>query len=128
MLLRFVVQALDEDSGRRRGVIHAAAALRDSYLVSPQDRLALQALAEWFGENLERPSRFAISRRAHAKAQALSWLKVSAVEHVRRMREIVDVLTRYDIQTEMIRTNRPGYIVYEDDHQVTAYPFSDTPT
>lgn len=44
------------------------------------------------------------------------------------MREIVDVLTRYDIQTEMIRTNRPGYIVYEDDHQVTAYPFSDTPT
>ena len=43
------------------------------------------------------------------------------------MREYQRVLEAYDIRLEMLRTERPGYIVYEDDHQVVAYPFADTP-
>jgi hypothetical protein len=31
------------------------------------------------------------------------------------------------IEIEELRTTRPGYLVYEDRHQVVALPFTDTP-
>jgi hypothetical protein len=42
------------------------------------------------------------------------------------MREFQAVLESYDILVEMLRERRPGYVVYEDEHQVVAYPFSET--
>ena len=128
MFLRFVVHTLDEDSGRRRGVIHAAAELRGSQDVSSEDSEQLRLLSNWFDDNLERPSNFAVSNRPHAKGQAISWFKASATEHIRRAREASEILARYGIDVDVLRTTRPGYLAYEDDHQVTAYPFSDTPT
>ena len=47
--------------------------------------------------------------------------------HIRRMREYQQTLETYGLTVEMLRTERPGYIVYEDEHQVVAYPFADTP-
>lgn len=38
------------------------------------------------------------------------------------------ILEAYGLLTEMIKTDRPGYVVYEDEHQVTAFPFRDTQT
>ncbi|MDP3854060.1 hypothetical protein [Phenylobacterium sp.] len=38
------------------------------------------------------------------------------------------LLEQHGIWGEVLRTARPGYVVYEDDHQVLAYPFADTPT
>jgi len=128
MLLRFVVDAIDRDSGRRRGVVHAAAELRDSDSISTADRGRLRAIADWFNENLERPATFAVSKKPHAKAQAISWLKADAAEHVRRMWELHTLLGKYGVHVNVIRTTRPGYVIYEDEHQVTAYPFSDTRT
>ncbi len=31
------------------------------------------------------------------------------------------------MKDDLIRFVRPGYILYEDDHQVVALPFTDTP-
>lgn len=36
------------------------------------------------------------------------------------------ILESYEIGVEMLREGRPGYVVYEDEHQVVAYPFSET--
>jgi hypothetical protein len=36
------------------------------------------------------------------------------------------LLERCGIPTEMLRTWRPGYVVYEDAYQVVAVPFRDT--
>lgn len=128
MLLRFVVSVVDPGSGRRRGVLHAAARLRESDQVSATDRQHLRDLADWFEEHLERPTTFAISSRPHAKAQALSWFKHTAVRHIARMREFAQILGTYGVVVEVIRTRRPGYVVFEDEYQVTAYPFADTST
>ena len=32
------------------------------------------------------------------------------------------------VAVEMIKTERPGYIVYEDEYQIAAYPLADTKT
>jgi hypothetical protein len=44
------------------------------------------------------------------------------------MRELQRVLESHSLSVETIRTRRPGYILYEDEYQVAAYPFRDTPT
>jgi hypothetical protein len=36
--------------------------------------------------------------------------------------------SRYWTAVKVIKTHRPGYVVYEDEFQIAAYPFSDTPT
>ena len=38
------------------------------------------------------------------------------------------ILNEHGIRTEMITSARPGYIVFEDEHQVAAVPFKETTT
>jgi hypothetical protein len=128
MLIRFVIEKLDSDSGRRQGLFQAAKTLRESGRLSKHHEEALEELRDWFNSNLERPERQAWSSKANAKAQALSWFKDTAAEHIGKMREFAAILEYYDLPVQMIKTERPGYILYEDEHQVAAYPFSDTQT
>jgi hypothetical protein len=122
------VSEVDPDSGVRQGVYQAIARLRETPEMSQADRDLLDEINDWFSKNLEKPSQLSISRRPHAKAQAISWFKASAVEHIHRMRQFASVLQSYDVVVEMITSRRPGYVVYEDEFQIAAYPFKDTAT
>lgn len=42
------------------------------------------------------------------------------------MRELAAILDENDILVDVIETERPGYLTYEDEVQVVAEPFSDT--
>ena len=95
--------------------------------MSASDVERLDDLREWFIDQLPIPTRFSLSPRPHRKAQALSWFKDEATVYIGKMREYRAVLEEYDVRIDMLRTERPGYIVYEDHHQVVAYPFADTP-
>ena len=44
------------------------------------------------------------------------------------MRVLVQILVAHGIVVEVLRTERPGYIVYEDAYQVAAEPFKETIT
>ncbi|MFZ1990752.1 MAG: hypothetical protein WAW96_13405 [Alphaproteobacteria bacterium] len=128
MFIRFIVHEIDSDSGRRQGLFQAAKALRESGRLAADDDTCLMDIREWFNENLERPERLAFSSRPNARATALSWFKDTATEHIAKMREMQGVLEKYGITVEMITARRLGYILYEDEYQIAAYPFSDTPT
>ena len=128
MFIRFIVQEIDPDSGRRQGLFQAAVTLRESGRLSDADHVRLVQIREWFNQHLERPERLAFSSRPNAKARALSWFKDTALEHISKMREMQEVLALYGIVVEMIKARRLGYVLYEDEFQVAAYPFSDTPT
>ena len=127
MFIRFVIGVLDEDSGRRQGLFQAGEALAMSGQMAPDDFEYLEELYAWFKMHLPVPTRFAASAKPHAKAQALSWFRDTSIEQIEHMREYQRVLERYGLQVVMLRTKRPGYIVFEDQHQVVAYPFADTP-
>jgi hypothetical protein len=126
MFVRFVIANRDEDSGRRQGLFQAAADLQASGRMSRFDEERLDEVEQWFRETLAVPERFALSSKPHAKAQAISWFKDTATEHINWMREFQSLLESYGIVVSMLRASRPGYMVYEDEHQVVAYPFSDT--
>jgi hypothetical protein len=126
--VRFVTADLDEDSGRRRGVFQAVADLAEAGEWRDYEAEELQVLRQWFNDHLEAPDRFSRSRRSDAAPRAISWFKSSATEHVRRMYMLCRILTEHGIPTETITSARPGYIVFEDDHQIAAIPFAETTT
>jgi len=128
VFIRFIIQRLDSDSGRRQGLFQAAVGLRASGDLTLRDHQRLKAILSWFDANLDKPVRLAVSSRRHAKAQAICWFKVTANAHISRMRELQRLLESYGLAVETIRACRPGYILYEDEFQVAAYPFRDTPT
>lgn len=126
--IRFVTARIDEHSGRRQGVFQAATSLVEAKELTPHELDELNAIREWFGENLEVPDRFSRNRRRDGAGHAISWHKRSAAEHINRMHAMCRILNEHGVATEMITSDRPGYVVFEDDHQVTAVPFGDTST
>ena len=125
--LRFVVADLDRDSGRRQGVLQAAFALRDRGELSAEEVEVLSTIEVWLDANLPRPARFSRKRNNfHRTPMALSWFKDSARQHVAKVREVASILEARSISVETVTTDRPGYIVYEDDFQVVAEPFAST--
>lgn len=126
--VRFVTARVDRNSCVRLGVFQAAYELRDAMELPAYDREALGAHLQWFEDELDAPDRFARSRRASAAPRAISWYKSTATEHVSRMHAICRILNEHGVSTEMITTTRPGYVVYEDECQVAAEPFTQTMT
>lgn len=123
MYVRFVIETRDEDSLEPLGIFHAARALsRNGELLEHEQQLFDEAW-DWFRDHLERPERFARSRRPGAHSAAISWFKSSAREHVANARKLVSLLEAHGETVRMLTTDRPGYVVYEDEHQVAAEPF-----
>jgi uncharacterized short protein YbdD (DUF466 family) len=53
------------------------------------------------------------------------WFKSSATHHIGRIYQMVYILEQYNLYVRVLKKERPGYIVYEDEHQVVAEPFAD---
>ena len=128
MYVRFVINEKDEDSQKRLGILHAIRYLRDDGKLSSYEEEYMNEVVKWFADNLKKPNRFSKAKRKNPVAKAISWFKDSATEDIFKMREITAVLRSHGIQVDIIKTDRPGYIVYEDEFQVTAEPFNETET
>jgi len=128
MYLRFVVADIDEDSQRKLGVFHAVRNLRDQGRLHPYEEEQHDLIVWWFSANLERPTRFTASKPPfyRKKNKAVSWFKDSAREHIAWIRGLVAILQNHGIPVWMLKAQRVGYVVYEDEYQVTAEPFADT--
>ena len=122
--IRFAVAARDDQSDQQQGVFTALYALDHAGALLPHEQRWFEETERWFNANLSRPNRLAWSSRPNAPQRAISWFKTSASEHVARMRELASLLEHKDIAVEEFRTDKPGYIVYEDAHQVAAIPFT----
>ncbi len=121
--VRFVTHETDEVTGERIGFFKAAYALRRSGKLSAAEHETLSEHLDWFGDELDVPGRFHRSSNPNAHGKGLSWYKPGALEHLRRSRAIL--VERNGVMSEMLTTLRPGYLLYEDDHQICAIPFAD---
>jgi hypothetical protein len=128
MYLRFAIAAIDEDSHRQLGIFHAAGNLRDSGKLYEHEANSLYELREWFNENLEKPTRFTASKPPFYRKQpkAIAWFKDTAVLHIEKIREMAGILENHGIVVDVFKAERVGYVVYEDEYQIVAEPFSDT--
>jgi hypothetical protein len=123
MLVRFTIARLDQDSRCQQGLFHAAESLRAGKLLADHEEITVREAFDWFNRWLPHPTRFARSRRAHARNQAVSWFKDTAVTFIARMEDLAVVLVEHGHIVQRHATSRPGYIVNEDAYQVVAEPF-----
>jgi hypothetical protein len=96
-----------------------------------EDRTLLAELLRWFGENLETPDRFNRSKSKgiyRRTTRGIAWFKDNAAECLSRMHRMKGILEKYGHPVTMLAETRIGYVVYEDEFQVVAEPFSDTQT
>jgi hypothetical protein len=128
MYIRFVIHKKDEDSGRRQGLFQAMSNLKSNGLLLSNEQIIYDEIYIWFTKNLKKPLTFTRSSKPHAKKIAISWFKDTANEHIAKMYAITQILEDHGIMVDVIRSERPGYIVYKDMYQVAAEPFSDTVT
>jgi hypothetical protein len=126
-LIRFVTPNRHPPYGIRGGLFAVAYELRKLNSLQAGDHEELCALLNWFEENLKIPSRFTKSRYPRAKETAVSWVRADAKDHVGQLRRLAALVRLSGMVVDELRTVRPGYIVYQDEHQIVALPFSDTP-
>ena len=83
-------------------------------------------LKRWFDKHLEKPERFGKNWNRHEPGLGLSWFRDSASDHIGKMREFAELLRSLDVVVDELYSERPGKLLYEDEFQVVALPFSDS--
>jgi hypothetical protein len=126
--VRFVVADIHKNSGKGLGVFHAVLRLRERGELYAHEKELHDLTRQWFNEHLEKPTRFTASKPPHYRKpnKAISWFKDSATEHISHIRDLVGILENHGINVQMLTTDRVGYVVYEDEFQIVAEPFSDS--
>ena len=117
-----------EGNAEGRGLLSVAYAyLEEDSASSNRERIG--ELVRWFELNLPVPQRFNRTRSKgfyRRETKGLSWFKDEATAHISAMRELATCLEQDGYSVAMLRTSRPGYVIYEDEHQLIAEPFEDT--
>jgi len=117
--VRFVIGRKDEDSHVAQGIFQAAHLALEWATITGTDAEEMKEVLTWFSDNLERPTSFG----RDSLRRGICWFKTHATEHIARIWEMVQILERNGIYVKKIKTDRPGYLVYEDEWQLVAEPF-----
>lgn len=117
--IRFVIGREDEDSRVEQGIFQAVERAIEWKTITGEDADELNRLETWFNENLEKPTSFGRGKLS----LGICWFKMDASEHISRIWQMVQILERHVIYVKKIKTDKPGYLVYEDEWQVVAEPF-----
>lgn len=131
MYLRFVTERRTRHGARRAGFLQASYEAVADNETPESSGVELKALIDWFEKNLVTPPRFNRTRSKGAyrrEGTALSWFKKDAEEHIAQAFAASAILGQLGYGVSLIKTDRPGYVIYEDSYQVIAQPFADTLT
>ena len=113
--IRFVIPRRSEDSHRCAGVFMAAIGHWSRDDLDPCLKGQLAWLLDWFSDNLHAP--------AIEEPRALFWFRGVRNPCTQRIWELTLLLRELGEQPMMLKERRPGYLVYEDRHQIAAVPF-----
>ena len=117
--VRFVIGRKDEESHVEKGIFQAVAQALEWQSVTGSDADDLKDLRVWFNENLEKPTSFGRDKLR----LGICWFKTDAAEHISRIWEMVQILERNGVYVKKLKTDKPGYVIYEDEWQLVAEPF-----
>jgi hypothetical protein len=117
--IRFVVGHKDDESHVERGIFQAAAWALEWQDITGSDADELNELRRWFSENLHGPTSFGRDKLR----LGICWFKTGSTEHISHIWGMVRILERNGIYVKKIKTDRPGYVIYEDEWQLVAEPF-----
>lgn len=126
MFVRFISRATQDHSHHKTGVFDSFYQLKYDDAFDGYELAQAQEIIDWFNKELEAPTKLSSSKNPHALEVALSWFKPTAKEHIARMHELKQILESHGVVIDIIKTDRPGKITYEDEFQIAAVPFKDS--
>ena len=118
--MRFVVGTDAENAAWLTGIITEARLLRDAGQLYDFESERLEAVYDWFNEHLPCPPFKKKLRTGEWTRDAVTWFRPNAKAAIQRMWDIVAILREHGVAVRMVTTERPGWVVYEDEYQVVA--------
>ena len=95
-------------------------AARESLVAEDWALAELETAAGWFEDHLAAPEvQFRGARHRDAE-RPLSWFKATAADHIRKMHDLRRALEGCGLLVDLITTDDPGLILWEDEHQIVA--------
>ena len=89
----------------------------NSGVFSDEDINLFYKTDKWFKENLIQPQFYLEGNTAHA----ITWFKTSTFDRYREKTGILTgLLDKYNVPYDIIYTDFPGTVIYEDDYQIGA--------
>ena len=124
MFLRFQ-SAVPNGRGAYPGIFAMTNGLRDAGLLADEDEEWVQRQNAHGNRSYTDPSTVvADCYNATVNPGARSWFRDDALNLLLMARRYARLLDRYEVPWVELRTERPGRIVYEDQVQVVAVPFT----
>ncbi|POH73172.1 hypothetical protein [Arthrobacter glacialis] len=120
--VRYQATQLDE-RGIYDGIFGLANRLARNGQLNAEDYQWLQDANAWYDDtyadpNLIDPTVYDRTHNPHAQA----WFKISATHLLARVPGYLNLLDRYGMPWEELRSSAPGHVLYEDDVQVVVDP------
>jgi hypothetical protein len=120
MFVRFVSGTDADNAFRLDGLFTAAWALRGAGELYDHESKWLEEVMNWFNEHLPCPP----FRRKLCSGEwtplAICWFRDDAGEPLLRIWDLVALVREHGTSVRLIKTDRPGKIVYADKYQVVA--------
>ncbi|ULL16853.1 hypothetical protein DVH26_21825 [Paenibacillus sp. H1-7] len=102
-------------TGKPVGIFGACWHLLRNNRISEEESTNFLAVNEWFKEQLPEPPFYQDGN----PNRAITWFKVgSSEEMVTELQPLMDLLDKYHVQYDIVFSNYPGTIIYEDEYQV----------
>ena len=118
MYLRFISREQDENSRSFVGVFTHVYRIRNSEELLPHEKETLEHSLGWLKMHLKVPAVL----KDEGNERAICWFKDTAKRPMEHVWQLVHLLRDHGIHMELVKTNDPGVILYEDGWQVVAKP------
>lgn len=114
--LRFVAGIESEGARNQNGIFTELQILKDKNQLFDYQIDFLEDIFKYFNDNLPIPP----YSRKNIPKDAIAWFKDSAKVFISKMWDLVAILEENEVSTRVLKTDKPGMILYEDEFQVLA--------
>lgn len=116
MYLRIVV-GLESDSPRKLvGLFTEVTHLKNNNILFDYEVDLANQIFDFYNENLPCPP----FQNSKWSIKAVSWFKDSATEFINKMWDLAAILEQNGLHIRILKTDKPGMILYEDEYQIVA--------
>ncbi|MFB4276168.1 hypothetical protein ACBJ59_12815 [Nonomuraea sp. MTCD27] len=102
------------------GIFAACHHLRHGGRLTPEDDELFTEVDDWFLAHLPYPPFYADGNTV----RAVPWFKPNATDLIAALAPLEDLLHRYAVPYDVVRSPDPGTIIYEDEFQIGVLPYA----